>query len=185
MTTLRQHNFDTSYSAVDDVSVCSHLGHSRVRARFCVFCKMEQKLYDFIKSIDKRLSALELKVVDVNSNHIARDLSAQSEHSAPVQSEPSVLHDDHVVPSLASAGATGGSQDIQGDFQALKDSLSRIKLPSDLKLNESRQGIQRQDQPVFNVLCKCSRYNETLVKLLSTIEPWSSATQETLDQLFF
>ena len=46
------------------------------------------------------------------------------------------------------------------------------------------QGIQRQDQPVFNVLCKCSRYNETLVKLLSTIEPGSSVTQETLDQLF-
>jgi len=114
MTTLRQHNFDTSYSVVDDVS--------RVRARFCVFCKMEQKLDDFIKSINEHLSALELKVVDVNSNHIARDLSAQSEQSAPVQSEPSVLHDDHVVPSLASAGATGGSQDIQGDFQALKDS---------------------------------------------------------------
>jgi len=97
---------------------------------------------------------------------------------------PSVLHDDHVAPSLASAGATGGSQDIQGDFQALKDSLSRIKRPADLKLNESRQGIQRQDQPVFNVLCKCSPYNETLVKLLSTIEPGSSVTQETLDQLF-
>jgi len=89
-----------------------------------------------------------------------------------------------VVPSLASAGATGGSPDIQGDFQALKDSLSRIKLPPDLKLNESRQGIQRQDQPLFNVLCKCSRYNETLVKLLSTIEPGSIVTQETLDQLF-
>ena len=96
---------------------------------------MEQKLDDFIKSIDERLSA---------------------------KSVPSVLHDDHVVPSLASAGASGGSQDIQGDFQALKDSLSRINLPADLKLNKSRQGIQRQDQPVFNVLCKYIRYNETL-----------------------
>ena len=48
--------------------------------------------------------------------------------------------------SLATPGATGTSQDLQGDFQALKDSLSRVKLPTDLRLNESRQGIQRKDQ---------------------------------------
>ena len=60
---------------------------------------MEQKLDDFIKSIDERLSALVLKVdlVDVSSNRIARDFkNAQSGQSAPLHSEPSVLHDDHV-----------------------------------------------------------------------------------------
>jgi len=74
---------------------------------------MKQKLDDLIKRFDEhRSSALELKVVDVNSNRSARDLSAQSGQSAPLHSEPTVLHDGNVVPSLASAGATGGSQDI-------------------------------------------------------------------------
>jgi len=42
----------------------------------------------------------------------------------------------HVLPS-ASPELAVRNTDIQGDFAALKDSLVRIKLPSELKLNES------------------------------------------------
>ena len=42
----------------------------------------------------------------------------------------------HVLP-CASPEPAAGNTDIQGDFAALKDSLVRIKLPSELKLNES------------------------------------------------
>ena len=34
----------------------------------------------------------------------------------------------------------------QEEFQSIRDSLSRLKLPNDLKLNESKQGIRREDQ---------------------------------------
>ncbi|KAH3726514.1 hypothetical protein DPMN_052381 [Dreissena polymorpha] len=73
--------------------------------------------------------------------------------------------------------------DIQGEFSALKNSLSRVRLTAELKLNESRQGVRRSDQPVLNIL-KCSRYSETSAKLLATLEPGQPLTQDTLDRLF-
>ena len=81
-------------------------------------------------------------------------------------------------------GATGTTQDIQSEFQCLKDSLAKQKLPSELKLNESRQGIQRADQGVYAVLSKCARFAETSIKLLSTIEPGCLVTPELLEELF-
>ncbi|KAH3788977.1 hypothetical protein DPMN_167143 [Dreissena polymorpha] len=74
--------------------------------------------------------------------------------------------------------------DNQGKFSALKDSLSRVSLPAELKLNESRQGIRRSDQPVLNILKQCSRYSETSAKLLATLEPGQPLTHDTLDKLF-
>uniref|UniRef100_A0A8W8K9C7 Uncharacterized protein n=1 Tax=Magallana gigas TaxID=29159 RepID=A0A8W8K9C7_MAGGI len=80
--------------------------------------------------------------------------------------------------------AAGIGPDTQGEFQTLKDTLNRVKLPSELKLNESRQGIQRADQAVYHVLTKCARYAETSLKLLSTIEPGTKISSETLEQFF-
>ena len=145
---------------------------------------MEEKLDCFIKSVEDKLANLDSRITRIDFNANQRGLSASSAPFAPYSAEPSDSHGDHVASSLATPGATGTSQDLQGDFQALKDSLSRVKLPADLRINESRQGIQRKDQPVFSVLSKCSRYNETLVKLLSTIEPESRISQETIEQLF-
>ena len=101
------------------------------------------------------------------------DISDLPRGSAPTvgcteQPSPTVVH------------AAGVGSDTQGEFQTLKDSLSRLKLPSELKLNESRQGIQRAD----HVLTRCARYSETSLKLLSTIEPGTIITAETLEQFF-
>lgn len=87
-------------------------------------------------------------------------------------------------PSPTFVCAAGIGPDTQGEFQTLKDTLNRVKLPSELKLNESRQGIQRADQAVYHVLTKCARYAETSLKLLSTIEPGTKISSETLEQLF-
>ena len=68
--------------------------------------------------------------------------------------------------------------DTQGEFQTLKDSLSKVKLPADLNFNDSQQGIKRTDQP------KCGRYCETGIKLLCSLEAGTELKQETLDNLF-
>ena len=67
-------------------------------------------------------------------------------------------------PSPTVVRAAGVGSDTQGEFQPLKDSLSRLKLPSELKLNESRQGIQRTDHAVYNVLIRCALYSETSLR---------------------
>ena len=48
-------------------------------------------------------------------------------------------------------------QDIQGHFQAIKDNLQKVRLDSELKLNESRQNLKREDQGAFNLVCKSAR----------------------------
>ena len=53
-----------------------------------------------------------------------------------------------------------------------------------MKLNDSRQGIKRTDQPLMNALAKCGRYCETGIKLLCSLEAGTELKQETLDNLF-
>ena len=62
------------------------------------------------------------------------------------------------------------TEDIQGEFQALKDSHQRVKLSSDFKLNENKTGIARSDQSSYNIIVKSGRYVETGLKILSQID---------------
>jgi len=143
---------------------------------------MEEKFNDLADSLCAKIDSLEAKVASLQ-------ISPQFEDRHPCASStqasflPSV---GSVPPSPAPAGATGDNiQDIQGEFQSIRDALSRVKLPAELKLNDySRQGIRRNDQPLLNVISKCGRFNETFIKLLTTIDPGSKISQQTLDQLF-
>lgn len=136
---------------------------------------MDEKFDRFCEDVNHRLCQLELKVSE----------QTYVSNSSPLGPKSDRFPDSHVEPVAtghAQTCASGSVHDTQGDFQALKDSLARIKLPPELRLNESRQGIKKADQPVLNVLTRCSRYNETAVRLLSTIEAGQSITQDTLDQ---
>ena len=62
------------------------------------------------------------------------------------------------------------SVDCQEDFNTIKDCVQKIKLPPDLKLNESKQGIRRDDQQVLSVISRSARYAETALKVLSTFD---------------
>ena len=62
------------------------------------------------------------------------------------------------------------SVDAQEDFQSIKDSVQKVKLPPELKLDESKQGIKREDQQTLNVLSRTARYAETTLKVLSTFD---------------
>lgn len=74
------------------------------------------------------------------------------------------------------------TQDIQGEFDSIKDSLSRVKLPPELRLNESRVGIGRTEQPLFALLARSARYVETSIKYLSSLD--SDPSERTLEDLF-
>ena len=63
------------------------------------------------------------------------------------------------------------SDSIQEEFLTIKDSLQRVRLPADQKLNDSRTGINRSEQPLYNVVAKCGRYVETALKWVGTQEP--------------
>jgi len=75
------------------------------------------------------------------------------------------------------------AEDIQSEFAAIKDTLTKVKLPANLRLCESRQGIQRSDQTAFNILSRFGRYAETTIKLLSTIDE-EKIDEQSLQKLF-
>ena len=51
-----------------------------------------------------------------------------------------------------------------------KESVSKIKLLPDLVVGDSRAGVSRADLPKFNLIQKSARFQETILKLLSTCE---------------
>jgi hypothetical protein len=55
--------------------------------------------------------------------------------------------------------------ELQREFWAVKDSLSKIQLDPSLKLNEVTLGISKKDKPVQKIVQKTSRYLETGLKL--------------------
>ena len=57
-------------------------------------------------------------------------------------------------------------QDLQKEYSAIRDTLQKVKLQSNSRLNESPMGIKKQDKPTFNVLQRNARYLETALKLL-------------------
>ena len=148
---------------------------------------VDEKLKDFMKDIDAKFDKLCLKVAEISGErHPAASLSS-SVPQADVNARQNEPTRSQEAPSPAPLfGATGRRQDIQGEFQALRDSLTRIQLPADLKLNDSRQGIRKNDQPVLNVITRCGKYNETLMKLLTTIDPDTNGglSQVVIEQLF-
>ena len=64
----------------------------------------------------------------------------------------------------------GSYSELQSEFRAIKESVAKIKLPPDLTVGDSRAGVSRPDLPKFNLLQKSARFQETVLKLLSTYE---------------
>ena len=57
-------------------------------------------------------------------------------------------------------------EEIQAEFQYLKDSVRRINIPNDLRINVERAGIKREDQSKLNVIQNCAKYSETILKIV-------------------
>ena len=81
------------------------------------------------------------------------------------------------------AESSTAGDDIQGRFYSIKDSLQKVCLPPEYKLNESRQGIKKAELSTFNVLSKSARYVETTLRLLGTVTDQRPPSRTDLDNL--
>ena len=72
------------------------------------------------------------------------------------------------VGALGPSGQTRPAEILQEEFEVIKDCTSNIRLPAGLKVPSSREGLRRENQPLFNVIQKCARFAETSLKILST-----------------
>ena len=138
--------------------------------------ELDEKLDRFIKSVDLRLGEIE--------RQLKEQRRADERISEDFNLPPNLSHVGTGIPPQPGAVRSTSQPDTQGEFQTLKDNLSKVKLPADVKLNDSRQGIKRTDQPLMNALAKCGRYCEIGIKLLCSLEAGTELKQETLDNLF-
>ena len=60
--------------------------------------------------------------------------------------------------------------DVQREFECIRDSLNKIKIPPVYKVNDSSQGIDIESLPALEVVSKCARYGETGLKIISQVE---------------
>ena len=142
---------------------------------------MEKEFADFTRSINARLDEITeeqrrfssvLANIGKNQSESGENsdntflYGSNSDHEARPPQFSGHAASPSPIPGYRNAAGTS-TTDLQGDFQALKETVTRVKLPAELRLNESRQGLRRNDQNVFNVLVKCARYAETSVKLLT------------------
>ena len=127
---------------------------------------MEEKLENFMRVIDRGFADLDAKLSELYSDTTPRQQWATERPELAQDFEPRESHnfDSHVASSSTPTSGVSGTAnpDIQGEYQYIRDDLARVQLPAELRLNDSRQGIRRADQPVYNVIAKCGRYSETL-----------------------
>ena len=74
--------------------------------------------------------------------------------------------------------------DVKSAFNAVKDSVSRITLDPELKLHYSPQGIKSEQRPTYDVVTKAAQYPETVLKLISSLRPGETITEDLLLKLF-
>jgi len=80
-----------------------------------------------------------------------------------------------VVNSNRASGCDRGVQPtsdpvaVQELFKIIQDSVTRVRLPTDLKLHDSGS-VKKKCQPVYGVVRKCARYTETILKIFAHVK---------------
>ena len=127
-----------------------------------------EELKKLLFSISERLSAVEIKL----DSHVKQGPDSKEDSKKDDKERP-------VEGAAALSPTEAAAEDINGEFNAIKNSLMSIRLPADLMLQESREGIKRDDLTTYNILGKSARFVETNLKLLKKLQ-----TQNEIDQSF-
>lgn len=59
---------------------------------------------------------------------------------------------------------------VQDEFNSIKDKVTSVKLPPELRVGNSRAGIKRDDTNAANIIANSAKFAETTIKLLWNIE---------------
>ena len=105
-----------------------------------------RELAEIVSAIEASVRVIDARLSEPNAG---RRHAAPAALSAAEAAEPSEKQEQ---PSF------GSSADLQAEFRAIRDSLSKVKLPQDLVVGDSRAGIGKGDLARFQVIQKCARF---------------------------
>jgi hypothetical protein len=132
-------------------------------------------------SIESRVSSIERQCHMNNFGEESQTGSSWRQYggvdSRILQSEPPISSEPPLSP------------DVQGEFQSIKDSVQKVQLPPEYRVNDAgnRSGIKKTDQVWANSIARSARYVETSLKLMASASGSSASSdikQEDVEKLF-
>ena len=92
---------------------------------------------------------------------------SQQPHQATIapQGGPSASHSAAAIPREFAA-----NPNLQYQWQNIRDKYAQVNLPEDHRVHESRSDIRRGDQKSLNIITKCGRYTESMLKILVKLQ---------------
>ena len=104
------------------------------------------------KAFDERLDTTVDQIRHLlESSEQLQEWLAQLETSKTRDESPQAEHGGTTVETAPKSNSWPPIEDIQSEFAAIKDTLTKVKLRADLRLCDSRQGIRRSDQTTHDV----------------------------------
>lgn len=105
------------------------------------------------------------------SEEILKELKALREDFSDVKDrlervEAQNTGSDNAAPLVPPCDVEPGAANIQRQFEVVKEKLSRVELPKEFKVPDSRQGFKKTEQSSLNILLKSAKFAETTIKLL-------------------
>ncbi len=135
-----------------------------------------EKLYKILTDITTELQNLNVGQAEITKrlSSVEKDCLTRSDLSKfegfgarPGEHQNGGFHVSNREPLSPPSGGTGGTAEIQKSYENIKDSLVKVLLPEELRVFDSKAGINRDLQSAANILSKCARYGETALKQLS------------------
>ena len=62
------------------------------------------------------------------------------------------------------------SKELKWEYEALRDSVARLRLPADYRMNDSKAGISTKDREQAAVLARSGKFIETGLKLMGEVQ---------------
>ena len=99
-----------------------------------------------------------------------------------ISSPPNTLGTSGNSPQVNTVTSSGNVTTVQDEYQSIKDKVSGVKIPPELRVGTSKAGIRRDDQNTANVIASSARYVESTIKFLWELD--GSPSQQDLVDLF-
>lgn len=133
--------------------------------------------------LNRRLSTIEDKTASQPSFQSREGATAGDNRGNPRYSETkwstspsSALGSTHSNSDLETLGAT---EDAQGAFLRIKDQVNKITLLQEFKVPDAKRGIKKPDQHAADIIGRCGKYAETLIKVLASFQQGDSVEELT------
>ena len=124
-----------------------------------------EDLKSVVRELADKLSAVEASVSGINDR-----LESDAGRRHVTETEP------RGCPERVDFGTHG---DLQAEYRSIREGVAKVKLPPDLIVGDSRAGVGKADVSRFQIIQKCARFQETVLKVLSG----ASTSDPVTDQL--